>query len=399
MISSRFAFKFGLLLLLSWGVLPLANATPLFSATDIFPPGAKHSHSSSIVQCPNGDLLACWFHGSGERTADDVFVQGARLKKGAKHWGPVFEMADTPGFPDCNPILYIDPKGRLQLFWISVLAHRWECGLLKFRRAEDFQGEGEPKWSWQGVVQLKPGPEFAHVMKQRFDEIKLDTKMWAEYAQPYEAMLVKAARDPFKRQTGWMPRTHPLTLPSGRILLPLYSDGFNASLVAISDDSGDTWLASRPIIGLGPIQPSLARQRDGTIVAFCRDSGPPPGRVMASLSRDNGETWSAALDTDIPNPGSSLEVIVLRDGRWLIVYNDSTTSRDNLTIALSADEGKTWPLKQQLEPQDESATSFAYPSVIQSADGAVHITYTCVGPRGGRIRHGILQPDHLKTID
>ena len=399
MISSRFVFKFGLLLLLSWGVLPLANATPLFSATDIFPPGAKHSHSSSIVQCPNGDLLACWFHGSGERTADDVFVQGARLKKGAKHWGPVFEMADTPGFPDCNPILYIDPKGRLQLFWISVLAHRWECGLLKFRRAEDFQGVGKPKWSWQGVVQLKPGPEFAQVMKQRFDEIKLDTKMWAEYAQPYEAMLVKAARDPFKRQTGWMPRTHPLTLPSGRILLPLYSDGFNASLVAISDDSGDTWRASRPIIGLGPIQPSLARQRDGTIVAFCRDSGPPPGRVMASLSRDNGETWSAALDTDIPNPGSSLEVIVLRDGRWLIVYNDSTTSRDNLTIALSVDEGKTWPLKQQLEPRDESATSFAYPSVIQSADGAVHITYTCVGPRGGRIRHGILQPDHLKTTD
>ncbi len=36
---------------------------------------------------------------------------------------------------------------------------------------------------------------------------------------------------------------------------------------------------------------------------------------MASLSQDNGETWSAALDTDIPNPGSSLEVTGLRDGR------------------------------------------------------------------------------------
>jgi predicted neuraminidase len=141
----------------------------------------------------------------------------------------------------------------------------------------------------------------------------------------------------------------------------------------------------------------LAKQRDGTIIAFCRDSGPPPGRVMASLSRDNGETWSAARDTDIPNPGSSLEVIVLRDGRWLIVYNDSTKSRDNLTIAISEDEGKTWPLKRRLEPQSDGPTSFSYPSVIQSADGAVHITYTCVGPRGGRIRHGILQPDQFKT--
>jgi predicted neuraminidase len=118
---------------------------------------------------------------------------------------------------------------------------------------------------------------------------------------------------------------------------------------------------------------------------------------MASHSRDNGETWSAARDTDIPNPGSSLEVIVLRDGRWLIVYNDSTQSRDNLTVAISEDEGKTWPLKRRLEPQSDGATSFAYPSVIQSADGAVHITYTCKGPRGGRIRHGILQPGQLKT--
>ena len=397
MISSQFVFKFGLFAVSTWGVLPLANAEPLFTTTDIFPPGVKHTHSSSIVQCPNGDLLACWFHGSGERSADDLLVQGARLKKGAKRWSPVFEMADTPGFPDCNPILHIDPKGRLRLFWVSVLAHRWECSLLKFRRAEDYQGTGAPNWSWQGIVQLKPGPEFAQVMKQRFDELQLNTEMWAEYAQPYETMLLKAANDPFKRQTGWMPRTHPLTLPGDRILLPLYSDGFNASLVAISDDHGGTWRASRPIIGLGPIQPSLARRRDGSIVAFCRDSGPPPFRVMASLSHDNGETWSAALDTTLPNPGSSLEVTVLRDGRWLIVYNDSNKSRDNLTVSISTDEGKTWPLKQRLEPQDDSVTSFSYPSVIQSADGAVHITYTCKGPRGGRIRHGILQLNQLKS--
>ena len=382
-------------LLASLGVAPLAKAAPLYSTADIFPPGKKHTHSSSIVQCPNGDLLACWYHGSGERTADDVLVQGARLKKGAKRWGPVFTMADTPGFPDCNPVLHIDPKGRLRLFWVAVLAHRWECGLLKVRRAEDFQGQGPPNWSWQDVVPLKPGPGFAQTMEQRFGEIKLNTEMWAEYARPYEDLLLKAARDPFKRQTGWMPRTHPLTLPGGRILLPLYSDGFNASLVAISDDHGDTWRASRPIIGLGPIQPSLAKRRDGTIVAFCRDSGPPPGRVMASLSRDNGETWSAARDTALPNPGSSLDVTVLQDGRWLIVYNDSTRSRDNLTAALSADEGRTWPIKRRLEPQGDGATSFGYPAVLQAADGAVHLTYTCNGPRGNRIRHGILQPAQL----
>jgi hypothetical protein len=38
----------------------------------------------SIIECPNGDLLACWFHGSGERTADDVVIQDAWLQKVSK---------------------------------------------------------------------------------------------------------------------------------------------------------------------------------------------------------------------------------------------------------------------------------------------------------------------------
>ncbi|MBN2593373.1 MAG: hypothetical protein JXA81_07695, partial [Sedimentisphaerales bacterium] len=49
----------------------------------IFPLQQKHVHSSSIVECPNGDFLTCWFHGSGERKADDVVIQGARLQKGS----------------------------------------------------------------------------------------------------------------------------------------------------------------------------------------------------------------------------------------------------------------------------------------------------------------------------
>ncbi|MCD6596814.1 MAG: hypothetical protein J7L04_03960, partial [Bacteroidales bacterium] len=42
----------------------------------IFPLQNLHVHSSSIVELPNGDLLACWFEGSGERTANDVLVKG-----------------------------------------------------------------------------------------------------------------------------------------------------------------------------------------------------------------------------------------------------------------------------------------------------------------------------------
>lgn len=370
---------------------------PVFRTHDIFPSQDKHVHSSSVVECPNGDLLACWFHGSGERTADDVVIQGARLKKGEEGWSPVFLMADTPGFPDCNPVLFIDRKGRLWLFWIVVQAHRWECSLLKYRRAEDYKGDGPPKWTWQDVIQLKPGEAFPKTIGEKFDELGLREGMWGEYAPPYRRMVVEAARDPYKRQTGWMTRIHPHVLPNGRILLPLYSDGFNLSLVAISDDGGQNWHASLPIVGLGPVQPTIVRKNDGTLVAYLRDGGGPPPRVQISTSQDEGESWSAAIDTDIPNPGSSLEVCRLKDGSWLMVCNDTEGGRNRLSALLSDDEGATWKWKRQIEPSDPEGKSFAYPSVIQTADALVHVTYSYNGSSGKCIRHTVIDAEWVKS--
>src|SRR5688572_6467993 len=76
-----------------------------------------HNHASCIVEAPNGDLIVCWFHGSGERTADDVRIEGARLRKGESQWSERFVMADTPDYPDTNCTMFIDPQGRLWLLW------------------------------------------------------------------------------------------------------------------------------------------------------------------------------------------------------------------------------------------------------------------------------------------
>lgn len=361
----------------------------------IFPPQSKHVHSSSIVELPGGDLLACWFHGSGERTANDVVIQGARLRKGERQWSPEFVMADTPNLPDCNPTMFLDARQRVWLFWIVPLANRWEHSVLKYRRAESYSKDGPPEWTWQDSIHLVPGKAFAQSLEKGFRKLKFDESMWAEYALPYSEMLIEAARDPIKRQTGWMTRTHPLTLPSGRILIPLYSDGFNASLMAISDDDGERWTASRPIVGLGPIQPSVVRGEDGTLVAYLRDSGKRPGRVMRSTSKDDGETWSLALDTDIPNPGSSLEAVRLNDGRWIMVFNDTEIGRNRLAVACSDDEGNTWKWKRVLEDGVLGKQSYAYPSMIQSRDGALHITYTHVAPGGSSIKHVTLDIDWI----
>ena len=65
-----------------------AETIPQF--IDIFPPQGEHTHGSSIIQCPDGSFLACWFQGSGERSANDVRILGARVKKGASRWSPEY---------------------------------------------------------------------------------------------------------------------------------------------------------------------------------------------------------------------------------------------------------------------------------------------------------------------
>ena len=374
----------------------------------IFPLQAKHVHASSIVECPDGSLLAAWFHGSGERESTDVVIQGARLRPGQADWSAVFPMADTPDLPDCNPVLFIGPAQELRLFWIAVPAERWEDSLLRFRIARASSGDGPPRWDWQDDLILDPGDRFATEMADKFHQLRPRLPAVHEprgrWVGAALAQLELAAWDKSKRSRGWMTRCHVTVLPDGRLLLPLYSDGFLAGLMAISDDQGRTWHPGGPIIGPALNQPSVVRRRDGTLVAYLREEAFELGddqelfhRILRSESRDRGETWSLAVPTDLPNPNASIEALALRDGRWVLVYNDTEKERESLALALSDDEGTTWKWRRQLE--HAPGGSFHYPSIIQSRDGRLQITYTHQpGPNSGRsIKHVTLDPDWIKA--
>lgn len=362
----------------------------------IFPLQSQHVHSSSIVELPNGDFLVCWFQGSGERWANDVVINGARLKKGEKKWSKPFLMADTPGEPDCNPVMFLNSNGKLFLVWIVVQANRWERSILKVKTTTDYDADGAPNWQWQNVILMKPGDEFAKQVKDQFEKNGRQDLAWAEYALPYEELLTQAAKDPSKRETGWMTRTHPIILKNGKMLLPLYSDGFNFGLIAISEDQGETWKCSLPIVGRGLNQPSLIVRKDGSIDAYMRDDGDEPEKIMLSHSDDQGYSWTYAKETSLPNPGASVEVIKLKSGNWLLAYNDVEDGRYSLAVALSDDEGASWKWKKHLEYK--KGDSFSYPSVIQAKDGKIHITYSYATSKNMEsIEHVAFDEDWVKN--
>jgi hypothetical protein len=236
---------------------------PFLRGEFIMPPENLHNHGSCIVEAPNGDLLVCWFNGSGERTADDCKILGARMQKGATAWSPRFVMADTPDFPDTNCCMFIDPRGRLWLIWPTILDNHWESALLKYRISEDFLGRGAPIWKIQEVLHIKPGPEFAATIKTAIEKFRPHAdnprvKTFIDYA-------LTASEDKLKSRLGWMTRAHPFILDGRRLIVPLYSDGFNFSLMAITDDWGASWHTSAPLV----VQGTCSRASCGNVTVDC----------------------------------------------------------------------------------------------------------------------------------
>ena len=369
---------------------------PVYEAELIFPLHDQHNHASGIVECPNGELLVSWYRGSGERSSDDVAVYGARQLLGQSAWSEPFLMADTPGFPDCNTCMWIDRQDRLWLCWPIIIANTWESCLTTYLVSSDYERPGVPIWDDSGLVLLKPA-DFQAEAERLLDELvkEIGPKLPEQARAGIDEAREKLGNKLFQR-LGWQPRCKPTILPSGRIVLPLYTDTFSISIMAISDDEGKTWYASKPLLGFGNIQPTVLRRDDGTLVAYMRENG-PRGKIRMSTSEDDGITWGPVGDADLPNPGAGIDGVRLADGKWLLVYNDTTQGRNKLAVSISDDEGKSWKWTRHLEDQPEG--SFHYPAVIQARDGNIHAVYTYSVSGGESMKHAEFNQAWAKQQD
>lgn len=369
--------------MLAGNALLLRAAEPIHRAELVFPLHPAHNHAPGVVYCPNGDLLVSWYRGSGERSADDVSVWGARRRKGETAWSEAALWADTPGFPDCNTALWLDPQQRLWLFWPLILDNHWESCLTQYRVSSDYTADGPPRWEWQGVIPLVPR-NFETKMLTVLDELEKDLAPSAAREKMFAQMVRNTIKEKLSNRLGWQPRCKPTQLPSGRILLPLYSDTYSVSLMAISDDGGQTWYASEPLVGYGNIQPAVLRRNDGTLVAYMRENG-PVNKIRVAESSDEGLTWGPVGALELPNPGSGLDAVRLANGNWALIYNDTLDKRNSLAVSLSDDEGKTWKRTRHLERHEKGA--YHYPAIIEGGDGLIHAVYSYFVDEGKSMKH------------
>ena len=367
---------FILIPLIAFGEEPFLESSLIYEPTDETP---DHVHASCVVECPNGDLIAVWyengkqlppphFSDAGDKS-DDVRIGGAYLAQGNSEWSAPFVMFDTFGASDNNPCLVVDADERLWLVHatlIGVPENSWGSALVNYRIAVDYMRPGAPDWSIEQILVPRPiGLE---------DAIKGAMPERAQTRDGIDEIIAKRLTDPLKVRLGWMPRVHPFVRSDGAVLIPLANENYGIVAMAITEDGGQTWSMSNAVPLAGLEQPSVAEAPDGRLVAFFRSADDEP-RVRRSESTDGGVTWSTPELTELVHPFSGLEIVYLRNGHLLLIYNDKEQSpRDRLAVIISDDDGETWKWKRHLE--DTPGGRFDYPSIIQSKDGTLHATYS-----------------------
>jgi predicted neuraminidase len=297
----------------------------------------RYKHPASITELANGDLLIAYHGGDGEYH-DDTAVWATRLKAGETKWSAPKIIADTPFHGDGNPVVWQGPDGLVWLFYVVRYGKTWSDSRIHCKVSRD----GAQTWTDPFVLAFEPG------------------------------MMV---------------RNRPIVLSDGDWLLPVYHEkGHDKEMVAPDSTSlflryhpqTKEWIATPPIRSrIGNIQPAVIQLTDEHLICYCRRGGGydgrPDGYLVFSESHDGGKTWTPGRDSAFPNPNAAVDLLKLKSGNLLLVYNDSMKSRTPLTAALSTDGGKTFPHRRNVK---EGPGDFAYPYAVQTRDGKIHLVFT-----------------------
>lgn len=162
-----------------------------------------------------------------------------------------------------------------------------------------------------------------------------------------------------------------------------------------TEDQGKTWHRTNALndgVGVQAIQPSLLKLGEKHWMAIGRSR---QDKIFELETKDDGRTWSALRLGSLPNNNSGIDAVTLADSRHLIVYNHVQGTpgewggkRTPLNVAISKN-GSRWDSSVVLESEPGE---FSYPTVIQTSDGLVHITYTW---NRKKIKHVVLDPRKL----
>jgi predicted neuraminidase len=284
-----------------------------------------------LERTPQGRLWVTWYSGGTGEGADN-YVLLITSDDDAQSWSEPRLVIDLPGRVRAyDPCLWLDPLGRLWLFWAqSYEFFDGRAGVWAIRC--DDPDAAEPRWSEpkriaNGVMMNKPTVS--------------SNGAWLAPTAVWDFVEVQRPE----------------------------LDGERFSNVSRSLDQGETW----EVIGGADVphrqfdEHMIVERRDGSLWMLVRTAD----GIGESFSTDGGYTWTPGRDSGLGGPASRFFIRRLQSGRLLLVNHHNFTKRNNLTAMLSDDDGATWYGHLLLDERDK----VAYPDGVETEDGQIYIVY------------------------
>ncbi|WP_410209216.1 sialidase family protein [Aquirhabdus sp.] len=311
----------------------------------IVKPGMQYSDSArswqgipGVEHSPSGRLWATWYSGGPVEGPGNYAMLSTSNDQGQSWSKAKVVIQAAQGFRVFDPLPWLDPKGRLWIFF-------------------------------QQQAATPPGvPTTYGCYAIRTDDPNSDNPKWSS---------------PFLVAEGGILFGKPIVQSNGGWLAPFFVIGQPSWIQKIngketgtllSTDQGESWnwrggtTIPQPIREFS--EATIAQRKDNSLWMVIRTKK----GLYNSTSNDGGVTWTDAVSIPgFEGPSTRAAMRRLASGSYLLVYNDALKShlRERLTAWLSDDEGRTWKSKLLLDERQ----NVTYPDTTQLSDGRIFIAY------------------------
>lgn len=311
------------------------SAEFLLPPQHIAPPDEVHTANnrafqgiSSMTVSPEGRLWATWYAGVTPGEDANNYIVLATSGDGGTTWKETLVVdPDGPGpVRAFDPEIWVDPKGRLHLFWAQAIGH-----------------DGGVSGTWWIST----------------DDPEAETPEWSPASRIGDGIMM----------------CKPTVLESGEWVLPLSTwQTENSAKVVFSKDEGATWEvrggSTVPKNDRTFDEHMIIERKDGSLWMLVRTRY----GIGESVSSDGGFTWTETKPSSIPHPTSRFFISRVESGNLLLVKHgamDEQTGRSHLRAFTSSDDGTTWQGGLLLDERN----GISYPDGQQGVDGTIYITY------------------------
>lgn len=338
--------------------------------------GYKSFRIPAIIKAPNGNLLA-FCEGRVNNAGDfgDVKIVMKTSADNGKSWSSIQVIAAFDTLQAGNPAPVVDyadalyPKGRIFLFYNTGNNHEGEVRKGKGLREVWYKASIDNGKTWSEAVNItlqthRPNqPQINPAYNFKED--------WRSYANtPGHAMQFLKGK--FKGRI-YVAANHSMGNPQ-----PHFKDyrahGF------YTDDHGKTFHLSEDVNLEGGNENSAAEISDGRIMLNLRNQqGNVKARYIA-ISDDGGVNWATQkFDMNLPDPvcEGSLLTIGHKKGKNILAFCNAadTNQRNNLTLRISKDDGKTWYKNILIYGENKKGDVAAYSDIVKISKKKIGVLY------------------------